>query len=88
MSKEEEMIAIMEKLLNITNSYVDSYCETYDEYVLNEDEIAEIEDEEERERAKDLKETDDFLMKVAIYIEEYNKEHSKQSEEEEEICEE
>ena len=30
MSKEEEMIAIMEKLLNITNSYVDSYCETYD----------------------------------------------------------
>lgn len=88
MSKEEEMIAIMEKLLNITNSYVDSYCETYDEYVLNDDEIAEIEDEEERERAKDLKETDNFLKKVATYIEEYNKEHSKQAEEEEEVCEE
>lgn len=87
MSKEEEMIAIMEKLLNITDSYVDSYCETYDEYVLNDDEIAEIEDEEERERAKDLKETDNFLKKVATYIKEYKEENLKQ-EEVEEICEE
>lgn len=83
MNREEELIFIMEKVLDIANSYVDTYCEFCNEYVLADDEIEEIEDEEEKERAKDLKETDDFLKKAATFFEEY-KENNLQPEEVEE----
>lgn len=64
----KEIITIAKKLLNIANSYVTSYCETNDMYILNYDEIEEIEDEEEKENAKELKEIDIFLNKVAIFL--------------------
>ena len=75
---------MLTKLLEITNSYVDDYCETHDEYVLSDEEINDIEDEEERDRAIDLKETDDFLEEVATYIEECSKDIKKENLEEEE----
>lgn len=83
MSEEEQVAVVIEKLLDIANSYVDSYCDTYDEYVLDDNEIEEIEDEEDRERARELKETDDFLKKAATFLEEY-KENNLQPEEVEE----
>lgn len=84
MSEEEQVSAVIEKLLNIANSYLDSYCDIYDEYVLDDEEIEKIEDEDERDRAKDLKETDDFLKKAATFLEEYNKKYLEPEEVEEE----
>lgn len=81
---EEKLLQMLTKLLEITNSYVDDYCETHDEYVLSDEEINDIEDEEERDRAIDLKETDDFLEEVATYIEECSKDIKKENLEEEE----
>ena len=77
-------IEMIEKLLNIANDYVNYYCELHDVRVLSYDEIEEIDDEVEKEEAKDLKETDDFLNSVATYIEEY-KNKKRENEEEEEI---
>jgi len=85
MRNEEEMIVVMEKLLNIADTYLECYCENFDEYVLKNEEIEHIDNQEEKERARNLKETDDFLRKVELYIKEYKEEHVKQ-EEFEEIC--
>lgn len=88
MNEDEKIVQIMTRLLEISNTYLDCYCEIYDEYVLSDKEIEEIEDEDERERAKDLKETDDFLKKAATFIEEYKKSINKENveiEEEEEL---
>lgn len=84
MSEEEQVAVVIEKLMDIANSYVDSYCDTYDEYVLDDDEIEEIEDEEDRESARELKETDDFLKKAAAFLEEYKKNNLQPEEVEEE----
>lgn len=55
----------LKRLLDIANNYFDDYCENFDEYVLNDNEIKEIEDEEEKEKAINLKETNDFLNEIA-----------------------
>lgn len=73
-SEEKIIVDIMTKLLNISNSYLEFYCENFDEYVLSEEDIKNIEDEEERERAIELKETDTFLKKVSKFIKEYKTE--------------
>lgn len=60
----------LEKLLLIANSYFSCYCETFDHYVMSNEEIEEIEDTVEKELAKDLKETDEFLYKIGKLLEE------------------
>ena len=52
-------------------------------YDLSEEDIEEIEDEEEKERAIDLKETDDFLKRANEFIKEYKKEKNINNEQEE-----
>lgn len=74
LSEEKIIVDLMTKLLNISNNYLELYCENFDEYVLSEEEIKNIDDEEERKRAIELKETDTFLKKVSNFIKEYKKE--------------
>lgn len=83
MSEEEMIVNIMTKLLNIADTYLGYYCENFDEYVLSEEDIEEIEDEEEKEKAIDLKETDDFLKRANEFIKEYKKEKNINNEQEE-----
>ncbi len=82
MNKNEKILEMMTELLGIADMYLTSYCEITDEYVLSDEEIKEIEDEEEKEKAIDLKEADDFLKEAAIFIEEYKKQVNLGSEEE------
>lgn len=87
MSEEEVISNMMTKLLNIGVTYLEYYCEFTDEYVLSEDEIKSIDDEEDRERATEIKNTSDFLKKANEFIKEYKKEKNidnKQEESEEE----
>lgn len=63
----------LEKLLNIADTYLTCYCETYDRYILDEEEIKLLEDEEEIEIQKDLRETENFLNKINDIIKKENK---------------
>lgn len=85
MIENRKVIEILEKLLDISNSLLNDYCDVYDEYVLSNEEIEMKEDEEERERAIDLKETNDFLYEVGAFIQEYKNEYKIEESCEEEI---
>jgi len=77
-------IEMLENLLNIADHYFTEYCELKDEYVLSDKELENIEDEEEREYAEALRNTDDYFKKVAKYIEEYKEKNKSQGNDEEE----
>lgn len=77
MNNEKEMIYIIKELLGIAKFYLESYCDLADKYVLDDDEIEEIEDETEKEEAKDLKEAAAFLKKVTSYLDKYKKHKKK-----------
>lgn len=77
MSENEEVAYILTGLLNIANSYVSDYCVTNNKYVLKDEDIEKIEDKEDKEKAINLKKTDDFLKKAATFIDEYQKKSQK-----------
>lgn len=81
-----KLVFIIEELLDIANYYMNAYCESNDENVLSEDEIEQIEDEDEKKRATELKQADDFVKMTSKLIKEYNEKKyaDKKSEEQEE----
>lgn len=82
MNEDEKISFIIEKLLNISNLYFNSYCEVHNKYILDNEEIENLEDDEEKIIAKELKEVDNFLEEAGTFLEEYKKIHLEAEEEE------
>lgn len=71
MNEKEKIIEVIDKLLQISNCYMECYCETYDEWVQSDDDIKRIEDEEDRDKAIELKENSDYLYYAAEFLENF-----------------
>lgn len=78
MCMKDNIMIIMKKVLNIAETYLTNYCETFDEYVLSDEDISKIEDKEEKENALELKEADNILNEAQVILQEYeeNRENS------------
>ena len=78
MCMKDNIMIIMKKVLNIAETYLTNYCETFGEYVLSDEDIEKIEDKEEKENALEVKEADNILNEAQVILKEYG-EHRENS---------
>ena len=71
MNINEEASQYLDELVRLANNIFSDYCELRDEYVLTDEEISDISDANERDRAIEVKEIDDFLYNAKQFNEKY-----------------